>query len=404
MIRAVLLWMRRSSMAVAFPAMVAVAVAAAWSRPGWQYEWDWALSWTASGTVLLGPIVAGLVAHDRARRHAPTLTQVERCGGRGLPGSLSLPVAGFVLGFAAWLVAAAAAAVRVARHDPLGTPQLSIFLEVGCVLAAAAFIGAAIGSWITSRAAGPLAALAVYASFVLAPHLRLGGVLEAGGSLDTLVDLRRPVAWLVGFVAVHLAIVVAGVLVVAARRVVVPWRRSTALAGAALVVVLGSGAFVVGTAGKAYDSVAVGQICLGTAPVVCGPAASRRVLEIAEVGLRKAYAALSDSGLPLRDRYDMGRGTSGRPFPEDARVLSADPSGFEDGALSRSELLLTVGTPTLCAEYAGERPSDDLFDAAQVVRGWLASQLSGTRRGSAPAEVARSYDLLKTCAPYRGGR
>lgn len=402
MVRAVALWMRRSSATIAFPAMVALVLVAAWSRTGWQYEWDWALSWTASATILLGPMVAGLVAHDRARRHAPTLVLVERTTSRGTLAALSAPIAGFTLAMTAWIAAALVVLARVWNHGAVGRPGLTMLLEVALVLLASAFLGAATGSWVTNRAAGPIAAISVYALFVSGPHLTLGGLMNAGGSLDTLVDLRRNPEWLAGFVGVHLAMALAAAMVILARRTVLRSAQAAVLAGAIVVLVAGALAFKAGKADGPYQEIAVETHCLGQAPELCGPSKSAPVLEIAEEGLRRAYADLADSGLTLRERYVMARGLPGNTFPDDAGDLSVDPSLFVDGAYSRDDVVMTIATPTLCERFFLDEPPRDLMNAQSTVMQWLDQRLSGKVDGEAPADVVDGYRRLLKCRPHRG--
>lgn len=380
--------------------MVAIVLAGTWSRPGWEYEWNWALSWAASSTVLLGPLLAGLVAHDRARRHAPTLTGVERSSARGYLGALSVPLAAFIIGMVAWVTAATVVSAWVARNQPVGTPDLTILLEVVAVLLACAFLGAAIGAWVTSRAAGPLTAVAVYVLFVAAPHVQLGGLMSAGGAVGSLIGLQRNTQWLAGFLIVHASIFAAGALLMAARSSASLRHRIAATISAGLVLIVGATSFLMFKADGPYVAVTAEPVCLGDAPTVCGPRELQRPLEIARDGLVAAYADLANSGLPLRQQYSIERGLVGQIFPPDSGVLTLDSGTFSDGVYSRGDLLMTLATPTMCEAYYEADAPTDLLDAQSTVMRWIDQRVYGENDGDvAPDDVQDSYRLLLDCAP-----
>lgn len=399
--RAVLLWLRRSSLAVAFPAMVVLVLVATWSRSGWEYEYAWALSWTASITILLGPVVAGLVAHDRARRHVPTLTLVEQSSPRGSRAALTLPLAATFLGVAAWVVAAGVVLAWVWWHDAADSPPATLVLEVSVVLAAAAFLGVAVGTWIPTRAAGPLAAVLVYALIVIAGRVELGGLMTAGGSVSSLVGLQRDPVWLTGFVVLHLALVLAAGLVVWMKQV-----SGTALRGAlaclAVVVLVGAAVgFRTAKQEGVYRDVVVASVCFGDAPEVCGPQDVEPVLRIAAAGLADAYQDLADADLPLRERYVLARGLQGGVFPTDAGDLSADPGNFTDGRYSSDDAVTTIAVPTLCEAFFADEPPEQLMQAQSVLQRWLSERLAGQVAGPAPVDVRSAYVNLLECEPRR---
>lgn len=399
--RAVLLWLRRSSLAVAFPAMVVLVLVTAWSRTGWEYEYAWALSWTASVTILLGPVVAGLVAHDRARRHAPTFTLVEGSSPRGSLAALTLPLAATVLAFTAWTLAAAVVLAWVWWHDAADTPPVTLFLEMLVVLTAAAFLGAAVGTWTPTRAAGPLAAVLVYALIVFADSVELGGLMTAGGSVSSTVGWRRDPDWLVGFVVLHLALAIAAGLVVRIRQASGPVLRGT-LTFVAFAMVIGAAVgFHTAKEDGLYRDVVVPSVCFGDAPEVCGPRDVEPVLRIAAAGLADAYRDLADADLPLRERYVLARGLPGGVFPTDAGDLSADTSTFRDGRYSRDDAVMTIAVPTLCEAFFADEPPEQLMQAQSVLHEWLSGRLDRGTTGPAPADVRSAYLNLLECEPRR---
>ncbi|GAB3073118.1 hypothetical protein [Nocardioides zeae] len=405
MIRAILLWGRRSTVALAWPGLVLLVVLATWSRDGWQTEWDWAVSWGASATILLGPVVAGLVAHDRAWRQAPTLTLLEHTSPRGQRAGMALPAAAAALGVSAWLVGMVPAGIRLLRHDavaPRSDVVLPVVASVVAVLVAAAFVGFALGSSLRNRAAGPVAALAVYAVFALSPRAELMGLFQAGGSLGTLAGVAISPAWTLGHVVAHLGLAAGGALVGGALRGgTFTLRRGTV--GLALVLVIAT--LVVFHQLKESGSrilVEEATSCAGNRPEVCGPARMPHLVDAAQASLAETYAQLSDSGLPLQDRYVFDRGLPDNRMPDDTGVLSADPGQVASGGLSRADVLETLVVPRRCLAYAANEPPEDLLNAQAVVAEWVNARLDGGVDGPAPDEVVAAYAMLSDCEPDLG--
>ncbi len=405
MTRAILLWARRSTVALAWPGLVLLVALASWSRDGWQTEWDWAVSWGASGTILLGPVVAGLVAHDRAWRHAPTLVLMEQTAPRGPLAAVALPVAAAVLGALAWLAGMVPVGIRLVRHDAVAARAdviVPVVVSVAAVVVAAAFVGFAIGSLQRSRAAGPVAALTVYAVFALSPRLELMGLFQAGGSLSTLVGVGISPAWTLGHVAAHLGLALGGALLgVAVVGGPSALRRGT-VALALVPVVAGLALFHELKQDGSRLIVEEAMSCTGDRPQVCAPARTPGLVEAATVSLTDAYSQLADSGLPLQGRYVYDRGLRDNRMPDDAGVLSADPGQIAGGRLSRADVLETLVVPRRCLAYAAENPPEDILAAQGVVAGWVGGRLDGQVEGPAPAEVVAAYEMLSDCEPDLG--
>ncbi|MDR6174522.1 hypothetical protein QE364_002309 [Nocardioides zeae] len=405
MTRAILLWGRRSTVALAWPGLVLLVVLATWSRDGWQTEWDWAVSWGASGTILLGPVIAGLVAHDRAWRHAPTLLLMEQTSPRGRLAALALPAAAAVLGALAWSAGIVPVGVRLVRHGAVAARAdviVPVAVSVTAVVVAAAFVGFAIGSLQRNRAAGPIAALAVYAVFALSPRVELMGLFQAGGSLSTLVGVAVSPAWTLGHVAAHLGLAVGGALLgVAVVGGPSTLRRGT-VALAVVPVIAGLVLFHQLKQDGSRVLVEEAMSCTGERPQVCAPARAPDLVDAAAVSLTDAYAQLADSGLPLQGRYVYDRGLRDNRVPDDAGVLSADPGQVTGGRLSRADVLETLVVPRRCLAYAANEPPEDLLAAQAVVADWVGARLDGQVEGPAPAEVVVAYVLLSDCEPDRG--
>lgn len=316
--------------------------------------------------------------------------------------ALATPVAVSIVGLLAWLTAASVLAVRVARNGAVGWPSPTILVEVAVVLVAAACVGAAVGSLITNRAAGPAAALLVYGSFVVGPRLGVGSVFTAGGAMDGLAGLRVNPAWWAGFVGLHLAIGVAGAVVVLAATSVHHGHRVILVCVASGALVCGALAYQAGNQHDKYVSGDARTVCVGEGPTVCGPRGAEPAMTISQRALAAAYDTFGESGLPLRARYAMARGYTGRQFPASTGDALVDPSTFERGSASRSEVLQTMVMPSLCADYFGDEPPEPLMDAQLTVMDWLDNHLGGPRPAPpAPTEVQQAYDLLLNCEPLR---
>ena len=123
------LWLRRSSGFLALPAIVGLVAVVIAGRSGWYYEWDRAMSWASASTILLGPLVAGLLAFDVARRLGPTLEVLIATTRRGLNGVFALALAVWAFGAGGWLLGIGYAAPLALK---LPRPQaIAISMEIG---------------------------------------------------------------------------------------------------------------------------------------------------------------------------------------------------------------------------------------------------------------------------------
>lgn len=183
------LWLRRCSAARAFPALVAIVFVVIQSRSGWQFEWGWGFSQASTATLLLSPLVAGLVAFDRSRRVAPTLQALAATTPRAR--FVTLALASWAWTLLAWGVGMAYVAVRVAHNGGAGWPDPWIFLEAPVVLLAAASFGLAWGSVFRSLSAGPTAAVVVYLCVILTAALGLPGPFTAGQATGSLIGMEQ---------------------------------------------------------------------------------------------------------------------------------------------------------------------------------------------------------------------
>lgn len=396
------LWLRRSSVAMVAPVLVVIVVLTSGARTGWEYEWGWMLSWAASSTIIVCPIVAGLVAHDRACRQYPTLTAAERSSVRGAWSSLATPLASTIIAMLAWLVGALILAIQAWRHGATGQLPLNVFIEVVVVVLAAAMIGGAVGALMPNRAAGPVAAIGIYGLFIVGHRIGIGEPFAAGGAMDTLAGWRTNPAWLIEFLLIHVAFVIAAGIVVVARTSIQPRIWITGLVSACALLV---GTTVAAANAPFHNLFVVSDFevaCVGESPEVCGPSGQRRVMEIGQAALAVAYQKLEGSGLPLRETYVDTHAFKSKPIPEEVGDLEIDASEFKDGKASPETPIANIVTPTLCEAYFDELPPEDLFDAQDTVGEWLEQALSSNTTSRAPQHVIDAYDKLLNCEPIRG--
>ncbi|MCO1338376.1 hypothetical protein BJH93_05620 [Kocuria polaris] len=392
------LWLKRSSAKILAPGIVLLVAVAVWSRPGWEYEWGWALSWTAGISPVVAPLVAGIAAHDRAVRHSPTLVDFERSTVRGYLAALSLPVAVFIWALAAWLIALCAVAIRVSFTSGLTVTDYRPVAEIVACLLAAACLGAAVGGAVRNRAAGPAAALLVYFIFLFGPRIGLDSMFAAGGKLDPLAGSQRNDIWTGGFVGLHMAVAVACALVIIGQSSV--FRRSRLVASLAAVLVLSVGIGGAAAAGNQpkYDAIPVATVCVGQVPQVCGPHGTEQMLEVAAKGLSGTYDRLGETGLDLPDAYVWDHDSANDFDFDDKGSIEIDPGRFEDGRLTGWDSFSAIYVPRPCDAYRGHDRPDGLLTAQRTVATWLESRLDGSiQEEQAPPAVRSAYSELVDC-------
>jgi hypothetical protein len=397
------LWLRRCSAAYASPVMVLICVWVIHARSGWQYEWDWALSNASTPSLLLAPLLTGLVAHDRARRVGPTVAPLSAAAPRGEAGLLSLAAASWLWTAAAWAVGLAYAAARVLPNGPEGWPNPWVLVEVPVLLALAAVAGLLVGTVLPNRAAGPVAALGLFALTLLARATPANGLFMAGGSTGTLAGLERTPAVAVAVVVAHLTLAAAALLATRAhtrplgRR---PWVRSVAAAGFAVVAI--TGVFAVNRSHEPYRPVTTAQKCVNGPVTVCGPSNTRPLLARAARDLGTAVTTLEGAELPWQRQYVLARGEKVREIPPDQSVLGLSPEEFTNGRLSTHQVASTLSRPRMCDAYFGGPNLDAAMENQGRVYDWITAQLrSSTPAGAAPQDVQDAFRWVATCEPAR---
>lgn len=396
-------WWRRGSARTAFPAMVLVDLLALFSRSGWNHEWDWAFNLAGTGTLLVGPLVAGAVAHDRGRRMEPTLATLGAASTRGRQATYALVVSSAGWGVLAWLVTVAVAGTRSALGGAAGRPDVWIFVETPVLLLTAACTGLVVGSLVRGVVAGPVAAVAVFLARIVLGSLSLGleGAFSVGGATGTLVAVQRSPHSALAGIGWHLS--VAGLCLVGASaaghaRAGRTLPRMAALATAAVVVLAASTALRSVAHSEDPFRWSTGPVLCRTGRVtVCGPAPARWLLTVSQRSLTSAVTALSDSGVDWQRRYVLLHG--GR-LPPDRGTLEAQPEDVHRGRLSEVDVIATLTAPRLCRDLYDDAAALPVLADQQVVRDWLADRLGADpSHGPAPAAVRTAYGRLRSCDP-----
>lgn len=394
-------WLWRSSAKFAWPGLVVAAAVVAYARTGWQYEWNWALSNASTPTILLSPLIAGLVAYDRGRRATPTLEALAGTATR--MGLYMIAVAGWAWAVLAWLVVAGSATFVAARHGASGTPDPWIFFQVPGALFAASFFGLAWGSRFRSVAAAPTAAVVVYVLVILTNVMGLPGIFVAGRSTGSLIGMEQVPKVAANAIAMSVAF---GMLAVAwhRRQVASPWRGAS-LAPTALMAVLVVAIGVYGIAsgdGDTYRARQQRPICVGLTVEVCGPPDGRALLTLSADGLDRATRHLAASGIQWNTRYELRRGDDVFSLPESAGLLRVGPEDINDGHATSQSLAATLAMPRLCQGYFGPQPPEGLLSDQQLVMSWTAKALAeGQPATAAPTDVVSAYASIAGCKPAR---
>jgi hypothetical protein len=382
--------------------MVAIELVILFSRSGWNHEWDWALAQAAAGTLLLAPLVAGVVAFDRSRRVEPTLSLLAISAPRGARAVLALPVAAWLVSVAAWLSCVAVAMAIAWRGGASGRPDGFALVEPPILLLAASFVGFAVGSRTRSVLAGPGAAALVLLirAFAGATSLHLEGLLSAGGSAGTLVAADRTPRMAVTLMVTHLTLAWLAIAVAVPRLREGARRRSAVVAALAGVTFLGS-LTAYGTTASRLDPLrwtSSPQICSRGLATVCGPREGSFLLHVSQRSVSSALQRLRPSGIEWRTTYVLPHGPALDP---DEGVLSAGPDQIHDGGLDTDAVVATLMNPRLCAALFDDRRAQPVLNDQTQVMEWLTTTLrSPGPVDAAPQSVRDAYRRRETCEPF----
>jgi hypothetical protein len=352
-------------------------------------------------TLLVTPLLAGLVAYDRSRRLEPTMTLLGAASPRGRQGALALVAASWLVTVAAWVAAIGYAALRAAASGAAGLPDPWVFIEAPAVLFLGACVGLAIGSVVAGLLAGPLAAIAVYLGEIFGDSLRMEGVFQAAPVTGSLVTLERTPANAAALIALHCALAISALAFALTdapgTRRLRPGSIAPITTSLLLVFTAAGGVWYTSARAAPYRPVTAAQLCLGRAVVVCGPEKAEPILRIAARSLDESIVRLSGSGIDWQNRYSM---QTAQPIPAEHGVLSANTEHISDGSLGRDNIIQTLGLPRLCRAYFSDQLSRPLLDDAGTVQEWVDARLDASPPvQQAPPGVTAAYARLRTCPP-----
>ena len=185
------------------PLIIGIEVATLFATDsGWRTEWRWAADWSGAGTILVGPVLAGVAAWraQSVRRTRGELIAAARAGGRSYAGEL--------IGIGGWAVISHVLVVVVAvgacyaaglRGVPPLWPVLLQLLNLGFSIG----IGYVLGQFSESRLLPPVTSIALL--FAVAKSAS-GPVpplwFEVAGATAPLAGLDyRPAVWVAQAVA-----------------------------------------------------------------------------------------------------------------------------------------------------------------------------------------------------------
>jgi hypothetical protein len=397
------LWLRRSTAAITFPGMLVIEFMVVFSRPGWTHEWGWALGQASTGAVLLAPVLAGVVAFDRARRVEPTVALLASGGPRGRLGILALPVASCAWATAAWLAGMACAALIAARGGAVGPPDPWTFIEPPILLVLAACVGLAVGTLMKGLLAGPVAALLLLTGrmFIGNLNLRLEGVLSAGGAIGSQAgDIRNPLD-ATALVCTHLAVSAMALIVVMTKSPGI-WGRGilrvvSLAAGIGLVLVTSYAFHSVSMRMEPYQADVGHDVCLSGRAVVCGHYQANYLLGASQKSLSAALDTLGGSDINWQTKYDL---YNGRAVPSDHGVVNVAVEEVKNGKLSNFDIANTLASPRNCRELSSDKPPEQIMIDTRAVSDWVMKALeAGPPSSPAPQAVRDAYQRLRTCPP-----
>ncbi len=385
--------MRRSGVRWVVPGIAAISVLLVFSRSGWQWQWLWAADWSAGVTVIITPILAGIVAHvtyHRVRAFGLLVASTTR-GVLGVFAAAGVLWLGGVLG---WALAVGVALGRAALTSGAGGAEISWALgEAAVVLLAAACFGLMVGTTVRHSLTGPLAAVLVFATSIVLTQAGLDGIFSAGGATAPLFGQRPDPVYYLGRGVLALAICAVCVLIAVARLRPVQKTRISILGAAACAICLLVGGAANWTSDR-FLTTTTPPACVGAGVRVCGPSEARALLTVAARDLDVARRVVRDAGLDLQREYAFA---GERPTLGPVGVLSVEPSDMGGGHMSTWQLGLTLATPTACPAYWAGAAPEGLVDGQRRIAMWIEEVLAGSV-SSADREAAReTYEALRAC-------
>jgi hypothetical protein len=368
----------------------------------WWGGWGFAVEQAAGSVVIVGPLLAALTANVYARRRETSLPLLVVSSLHPVRGWFAPAARLWLLAIANLLLLLAEIAVVVAlAGPPLLVGSLLVLPFCVLMLGVHALIGMAIGLQLGPRLAGAVAGTVSFGLFMLTVANLAPAAFVTGGETADLVGTRYRLSVLTVLAITAIAIAV-GVAATswwpgpAARA-----RLLVAITSFALATVLSQSDVV--DLDRRFEPVQMSLRCGGSAPEVCVPADTPRVLPAASRGMRRLIGPLRAAGAQLPQRWVDYWGQ--RPDP---RVgMLALRSGAELGTrVAEADLVRSLTMPATCAGYFDDRDTQRSLDVRLLLERWIAfrNQLGNTSGArpwfSSPESeewVRSTYAKLRRC-------
>jgi len=395
--KALLLWLRRGSGLVVFPTIGGFLLATSATTHPWLLDAGWGMRYGSAAVSLFSPLLAAAVAYDLARRVNPTLAEVARGGSRGSFATLLPMIATLLWGLAATVMSWAVIGIVVSHAGGVGPRDPWIYIETIAAYAAASAVGALVGSHVKGVTAAAVAAVVVMAaaSVLGGSGIKVFQVVSSGG---TMIGSERTPARAALAVAVNLSI---AFLCIGAARLTNGVRPPSRLALGALVIPLVATLVIQVTLpiqDSEYRETREAQACVGSSPVVCGPARAANLMRGAQGDLAVARLKLQGSGLALPDRFVIERPDQPRGMGRSVAQLNYDPASVVGGHLQRDALVAAMATPQVCEALFHNSTAMAYLELIDKVSEWMVKALEpGQRTQAAPVQVRDAYTKLSTC-------
>ncbi|SDR83170.1 hypothetical protein SAMN04489860_0170 [Paraoerskovia marina] len=394
-------WALRSSAGWLFGGLCVIVAAVIVSRSGWQWQGQWAVSWGAGTSIVLSPLLAGVVAFDVHRFLTPGLRLLTASAQRGARSVVALVVVLTVAAAVPWFAGMSTTSVRAAATGapPLMTTWL-VYVALGvAVLGAAASVGLLVGTLVPHLLAGPAAAALVYVGPILVLPLGLQGILSVGGATGPTYGMVPNPTVVAATIAVNLSLMVLCSVAALGRLGLRP-SSGKALPIALVIVLAVSLVALVGSDPRTHSLTGTTDVvCTGTSPETCGPTDASAVLEVASRDLEDASSRLTAAGFTFPDEYALDAPTM--PADETRGLLFVDPTTLQGDHMSEWDRGLTLATPAACPEFYGDAVPVELLDAQAALSLWFVAALS-TSEDIAPTDpdtvaAVSTLDALRAC-------
>jgi hypothetical protein len=364
------MWAVRGTSLLAAPVLVAVELVALFSRGAdWRGEWAWTLDWANGGTILCGPILAGIVAFDVQRLSRQQSISFMRGLRRGKLVTIHAATSAWLVASIIHLLAVTFAITLTAITRPSGSIPVYMLLFGPLVLAAFATIGLVTGVFIPRMIGAPIALIIAFALTVAGANGSIPAVLRVGGVTGSLVGMQYD-GHVLTVTAIFLtcAAVVLGCLSSLRYSPVSSAGWVATGVAAALISVLTLGDLQLN--GDQWFTIAdkpPALLCAGSKPQVCmARGTTRQLVPLAQEMSRQAQPLIA-AGLELPAVYVQD--IPGWRPPLSSGVVTLEMSDINAPRPNRMAVADYLATPAACPDFfnASGTPPEKAFAAKAVL-------------------------------------